>query len=69
MNLDPIFVAQAGLPNVSPDHEIANPASSQPLSCPPSPLATGGIILAGALILIAVIGGIVLLVNRRRTLL
>jgi len=37
MNLDPTFVAQTGQPNVGSDHEVANPASSQPISCPLSP--------------------------------
>jgi hypothetical protein len=65
MNLDPSFIAQTGQPNVSPSHEFANPASSQPLSCPPSPLAIGGLILAG--VLVVVVGSVLLVVIRRRT--
>ena len=56
INLDPSFVAQTGLPDVNRDHEVANAASSQPSSCPLSPLAIGaievGIVGGGVLIIV-----------------
>jgi hypothetical protein len=64
INLDPGFVAQAGLPDVNPGHEVPKPASSQPLSCPISPVAIGGIIGGGVLVI--VLAGILFVVIRRR---
>ncbi|HLX57742.1 MAG TPA: DUF2330 domain-containing protein [Ktedonobacteraceae bacterium] len=64
INLDPSFVASSGLPNIEPAHEVANPASSQPLSCPISPLLVGGIVAGGVLVI--VLGGILFVVNRRK---
>jgi hypothetical protein len=64
INLDPSFVAKSDLPNVDAVHEIANPASTQPLSCPLSPLAIGGIIAGGVLVI--VFAGILLIVSRRK---
>lgn len=63
IDLDPSFVAQAGLPDVSPVHEIAT--SGSPPSCPPSLLAVGGVVL-GCVLVIGL--GIVLFVavSRRR---
>jgi hypothetical protein len=46
INLDPTFVAQSGLPNVSPYHALTNVASSQPLICPPSTTTIASISLA-----------------------
>jgi hypothetical protein len=63
IDLDPGFVAASGLPNVSAFHEIPNPASSQPLSCPPS-----GAVIVGGLVgsLVVVAGGVILFVVLRR---
>lgn len=65
INLDPTFAAQAGLPNVSPYHQLTNPASSQPLSCPPSTTTIAGISLGvlAVLTLIVVLFG---MLRRRR---
>lgn len=62
ITLDPGFIPQAGLPDVNPVHEVANPAASQPLFCPFSPLVIGGMILGGVL----VIAIILVVVLRRR---
>ncbi len=64
INLDPSFVAAPGLPDISAVHEIANPASSQALSCPPSALAIGGIVGGGILVIVLVV--ILFVVIRRR---
>jgi hypothetical protein len=62
INLDPSFVAQTGLPDISPVHEIAVSANSQ-TSCSPPPLAVVGVLLDGGL----VIGlGVVLFIVIRR---
>lgn len=64
ITLDPAFVAQTGLPNVTAEHAVNNPASSQPLSCPPSTLVVGGALLGGILVIAL---GILLFIRRRRT--
>ncbi|HEY0755855.1 MAG TPA: DUF2330 domain-containing protein [Ktedonobacteraceae bacterium] len=64
INLDPAFVAGSGLPDVSAVHEVANPANSQPLSCPPS----GGVIVGAFLsgVLVIALGVILFVVLKRR---
>jgi hypothetical protein len=66
INLDPSFVAAPDLQNVSAVHEVANPASSQPLSCPPSPLAIGSMIGGGLLVIILVVL-LFVLIRRKKT--
>ncbi len=63
IDLDPSFAARAGLPDVSPFHEVAASASSP--SCPPSLLVIGGVLLGSVL---AIGLGIILFVSvsRRR---
>lgn len=65
INLDPTFAPQTGLPDVSAFHQLTNPASSQPLSCPPSPATIAGISLGvlAVLTLIVVLFG---MLRRRR---
>lgn len=62
---DPSFVAASGLPNVSSIHEVANPASSQPLSCPPSVAVFGGII-GGSALVIALAVMLFVIIRKRR---
>ncbi|HEX7733720.1 MAG TPA: DUF2330 domain-containing protein [Ktedonobacteraceae bacterium] len=64
INLDPTFVAATGQPNVSAYHEIANPAASQPLVCPPSDAVIVGAFLGGAAVV--ALGVILFVVVRRR---
>jgi len=64
INLDPSFVARAGLPDVSPVHEIA---ASSPPSCPPSLLAVGGIVSGCVLVIGLSIVLFVVISRRRRT--
>lgn len=64
INLDPSFVAASGLPNVSSIHEVANPASSQPLSCPPSVATIGGFIGGGVLVIVLAV--ILFVIIRRK---
>jgi hypothetical protein len=63
INLDPSFVAQTGLPNVDPVHEIAASDNSQP-ACPPMPLAVVGVLLGGGLLI--ALGVLLFIVLRRR---
>lgn len=63
IDLDPGFVAQTGLPDVGPGHEVSHPASSQLPSCPAF-AAIGGALLGG--VLIVALGVILFIVIRRR---
>jgi len=63
IDLDPSFVAQTGLPNVSSFHEIAVSDNSQ-MSCPPTPLAVVGVLLGGGLVI--GLGVVLFIVIRRR---
>jgi hypothetical protein len=67
ITLDPSFVAASGLSNVTQTHEIANPASSQPLSCPPSTTTVVGIIGGGALLVVVLAIVAFVILRRRRT--
>ena len=67
ITLDPSFVAASGLPNVSQMHEVANPASSQPLSCPPSAATIGAFIGGGVLVIVLAIILFVVIRRRRNT--
>ena len=66
INLYPSFVAASGLPDVSSIHEVANPASSQPLSCLTSVTSLGGIIGGGALVIVVAVI-LFVVIRRRRT--
>jgi hypothetical protein len=64
INLDPSFVAQTGLSDVGPVHEIAVPDNSQ-TSCSPTPLAVVGVLLGGGLVI--ALGVVLFITIRRRT--
>ncbi len=66
INLDPSFVAAPGLPNISAVHEVANPASSQPPSCPPSLLTIGGLV-GGGLLIIALVVILFVFIRKKNT--
>ena len=63
ITLDPAFVAQSGLPNVSSEHAINNPASSQAPFCPPPLLTIGGVLLGGIVVIVL---GITLVATLRK---
>lgn len=65
INLDPSFVAAPGQPDVSSQHYIANPASSQPIACPPSSATIVGTVGGGILVVVLVIMLFVFLKKRR----
>ncbi len=65
INLDPSFVAASGLPDVSEYHEVANPATSQQPSCPPSGAVIIGAFLGGGAVIVA-LGVVLFAVVRKR---
>lgn len=67
INLDPGFVAAPGQPDVSSIHEVANPASSQPPSCPLPTALIGGLVGSGVLLIALAILLIVVIRRRRNT--
>jgi hypothetical protein len=64
IDLDPGFVAATNQPNVSAFHAVPNPASSEPLSCPPSGAVIAGGLVGGVVIL--ALGVVLFVVLRRR---